>query len=53
MNGKKYVSRARIRFEATSWDVYHLFDICDELVGSDLTTKKAENVAMKKRTKKR
>lgn len=42
MNGRKYVSKARIRFEETSWDVYHLFDIHDELIGNSLTTKKAE-----------
>ncbi len=42
MKSPKYVSKARIRFEETSWDVYHLFDIHDELIGSSLTTKKAE-----------
>jgi len=42
MKGPKYVSKARISFEETSWDVYHLFDIHDELIGSSLTTKKAE-----------
>ncbi len=42
MNIKKYVSRASIKFEETSWDVYHLFEIHDELISSSLTTKKIE-----------
>ena len=42
MKGPKYVSKARIRFEETSWDVYHLFDIHDELIGNSHTTKKTE-----------
>jgi len=42
MKRPKYISKARISFEETSWDVYHLFDIHDELIRSSLLIKRGE-----------
>ena len=42
MKRPKYISKARIGFEETRWDVYHLFDIHDELIRSSPLMKMGE-----------
>jgi hypothetical protein len=38
----RHVSAARINFENASWDIYHLFDIHDELINDEHVLQKKE-----------
>lgn len=42
MKSGKYVSAAQINFENSSWDIYHLFDIHDELISNAHALQKKE-----------
>ena len=42
MKKAEYVSRALIRFEKVSWDIYHLFDIHDTLMPISPTARRQE-----------
>lgn len=42
MKSEKYVSAAQINFENSSWDIYHLFDIHDELISNVHALQKKE-----------
>jgi len=42
MKKTEYVSRAQIRFEKVSWDIYHLFDIHEMLMATPPTPQQQE-----------
>lgn len=42
MKSEKHVSAAQINFENSSWDIYHLFDIHDELMSNAHALQKKE-----------
>ena len=50
MKSEKYVSAAQINFENSSWDIYHLFDIHDELISNAHALQKKEKADVLVRT---
>ena len=44
MSTRKYTSKALIKFEQSTWDVYHVFDICEDIENSSNVDMKSDKL---------